>query len=224
MTATIFDNLSAPFRPDAIHWRAQTVNGKGDSALALAYMDARDVMARLDETVGPANWQDSYEETPKGRIICALSLRIDGEWITKSDGAGQTDVEGDKGALSDALKRAAVKWGIGRYLYDMPATWVACECFSEKNSKGKWVWKAWTADGKRRLQQIATKAPPPRTSEEDAGLIIVREAIESCDTQPALKDWWEKNWPGLKDAPFRDQAVALKDARKAAITLMDQRS
>lgn len=224
MTVPNFSLLTAPFRPDSIHWRAQTVNGKGDAALALAYMDARDVMARLDEVVGAANWQDRYEETPKGRILCTLSIRIDGEWIAKSDGAGETDVEGDKGALSDALKRAAVKWGIGRYLYDMPASWVPCECFEEKNSRGKWVWKAWTAEGKRKLQQIASKAPPPRTSEEDAGLSIIREQIEACDTQPNLKKWWEDNWPAIKDAPYREQAVALKDARKSAITLMDQRN
>src|ERR1700744_5012816 len=98
---TMFDKLAAPFPADAVHWRAQSVNGKGDAALALAYMDARDVMARLDEVVGPENWQDSYEETPKGRVICTLRIRVGGEWIAKSDGAGMTDVEGDKGALSD---------------------------------------------------------------------------------------------------------------------------
>ena len=224
MTASteIFDKLAAPFPADAVHWRAQSVSSKGDSALALAYMDARDVMARLDETVGPANWQDSYEETAKGRVLCTLLLRIDGEWIAKSDGAGVTDVEGDKGAVSDALKRAAVKWGIGRYLYDMPATWVGCECWPEKNSKGKWVWKAWTSEGRRKLQQIAAKAPMPRTSEEDAGLGLIRQAIEGCDTQPALKSWWEQNWPVIKSAPYRDQAVAMKDARKSAIELMDR--
>lgn len=217
----IFDKLAAPFRPDAIHWRAQSMNQAGDSAMALAYIDARDVMARLDETVGPANWQDCYEETPKGRIICTLRLRIDGEWIAKSDGAGSTDVEGDKGALSDALKRCAVKWGIGRYLYDMPTPWVDCESY-ERN--GKKHWKKWSPAGLRQLEQIGGKAIPPRTSDDDAGLTIIREQIAKCETQPALKTWWEQNWPTIKDAPYREQAVALKDQRKDAITLMDSRS
>jgi hypothetical protein len=48
-------------------------------------------------------------------------------WIWKSDGAGATDVEGEKGMLSDALKRAAVRWGVGRYLYDLKSPWVAIE-------------------------------------------------------------------------------------------------
>lgn len=133
---SIFADLSAPFPPDAIHWRAQSVSRRDDgaSALALAYIDARDVMDRLDAAVGPENWQDAYQETPNGRLICTLSIRVGEEWISKSDGAGNTDVEGDKGAISDALKRAAVKWGIGRYLYDLKDVWAPCEL----NQQGKW--------------------------------------------------------------------------------------
>lgn len=147
---TVFQKLSAPFA--TVHWRAQSMNREGTSAMALAYIDARDVMARLDDVVGPQNWRDSYVETVKGRLICTLELRIDGEWISKADGAGNTDVEGDKGAISDALKRAAVKWGIGRYLYDMETPWADCTSY-EKN--GKKMWKAWTPAGLAKLQKIA---------------------------------------------------------------------
>lgn len=153
--------LSAPFPANAIHWRAQTLKADGTSAMALAYIDARHVMRRLDDVCGPSNWQDSYTETVKGRLICTLQIRIDGEWISKSDGAGDTDVEGDKGAISDALKRAAVKWGIGRYLYDMPVTWADCESY-EKN--GKKHWKKWTPAGLAKLARVqvpATSVPAP---------------------------------------------------------------
>jgi hypothetical protein len=135
--------LFAEFEQDAVHWRAQSVTKDGDKAMALAYIDARDVMDRLDAVCGAENWQDRYEETPKGRLICTLSINIEGYWVNKSDGAGDTDVEGDKGAISDALKRAAVKWGIGRYLYDLKSPWVPCESY-EKN--GKKHWKKWTAN------------------------------------------------------------------------------
>lgn len=136
----MFDKLSAPFPVDAIHWRAQTLTRDGDKALALAYIDARDVMDRLDEVAGPANWATTYEETAKGRVLCRLSLRIDGEWIMKTDGAGDTDVEGEKGAISDALKRAAVSWGIGRYLYDLGNVWAPCESY---DASGKKRWSKW---------------------------------------------------------------------------------
>jgi hypothetical protein len=49
-----------------------------------------------------------------------------GEWIWKYDGADDTEFQATKGGLSDAFKRAAVKWGVGRYLYHLPAVWVAC--------------------------------------------------------------------------------------------------
>lgn len=125
-----FAKLKAPFPRERISWRAQHVsNGK---ALALAYIDARDVQDRLDDVVGPENWQNDFPHA-NGKTVCRIGLRIGGEWIWKSDGAGDTDVEAEKGALSDAFKRAAVKWGIGRYLYDIETPWVPCEV----NDKGK---------------------------------------------------------------------------------------
>lgn len=123
---SITDRLSAPFPPDSISWRVGSIKSDKSKGMALAFIDARDVMDRLDDVVGAANWQDRYE-FHGARTVCYLSLRIDGEWITKADGAGDSDVEAEKGAISDALKRAAVKWGIGRYLYDLVSPWVELE-------------------------------------------------------------------------------------------------
>lgn len=135
-----FKALAAPFPPSAIHWRAQTLTRDGDKALALAYLDARDVMDRLDEICGPENWKDSYIETARGRTICTLEIRTGGEWVGKSDGSGDTDVEGEKGSISGALKRAAVKWGVGRYLYDLGNVWAPCESY---DAGGKKRWRKW---------------------------------------------------------------------------------
>ena len=85
----------------------------------LAYIDARAVMKRLDDVMGIDGWQDSYKSI-ENRTICELSLKINGVWITKSDGAGDTKIEGAKGGISDSFKRAAVKFGVGRYLYYLP--------------------------------------------------------------------------------------------------------
>ena len=73
-------------------------------------------MNRLDEEVGPAYWRDEYHETALG-VVCTLSIWTDGEWVGKTDIGTDSDIEGEKGAYSDAFKRAAVKWGIGRELY-----------------------------------------------------------------------------------------------------------
>lgn len=118
---TEMEQLKAPFPVESLHWRMGKLNAKGDKALMLVYIDARDVMDRFDEVFG-SHWADDYKEV-MGRLVCTIT--IDG--ISKSDGAGDTNFEAEKGGLSDAFKRAAVKWGVGRYLYDASKynTWVA---------------------------------------------------------------------------------------------------
>jgi hypothetical protein len=98
-------------------WPASEVKSRqGPGGKQLSYIDARQVMHRLDKVLGPENWSDDYKSLD-GKTCCTLSLYIDGRWIAKSDGAGDTSIEGEKGGFSDSFKRAAVKWGIGRYLY-----------------------------------------------------------------------------------------------------------
>tara|TARA_R110000824_G_scaffold308609_2_gene496049 strand:+ start:229 stop:948 length:720 start_codon:yes stop_codon:yes gene_type:complete len=122
----IFEKLSAPFAPDQIHWRIGSTTKDKAKGMALAYIDSRDVMDRLDEVLGPQNWQSRYPHVGT-KTCCEIGIKVDSEWVWKSDGAGDTDVEGDKGAFSDSLKRAAVQFGIGRYLYGLGATWVEIE-------------------------------------------------------------------------------------------------
>lgn len=106
-----WDALADPFSPEVVKQR------KGPGGKTLDYIDARDVMDRLDEIIGPAHWQDNYAPGPAGGVLCTLSIWIDGIWVSKSDVGENTDIEAVKGGCSDAFKRAAVKWGIGRHLY-----------------------------------------------------------------------------------------------------------
>jgi len=126
----LFDQLSAPFPSEYIEWRVGSTNQEKTKGLALAYIDARAVMDRLDSVCGPGNWQARYPHA-NGKTVCEVGVRVEragsAEWIWKSDGAGDTDFEAEKGALSDAFKRAAVRWGIGRYLYDLKAPWIEIE-------------------------------------------------------------------------------------------------
>lgn len=117
--------LKEPFHPDDIEWRVQQAGSRGDKpwAKVLAYVTNRAIMERLDEICGPENWRNEYAECPGGGIMCGLSVLIGGEWVTKWDGADKTQVEATKGGLSGAMKRAAVQWGIGRYLYKLDAAW-----------------------------------------------------------------------------------------------------
>lgn len=107
---TLLKQLKNPFDPKLVKWRV------GGGSKQLAYIDARDVMKRLDDVLGANNYQ-TKQTAIDGGFICELSIKIDNEWITRSDGANNTKIEPIKGGMSSALKRAANAWGIGRYLY-----------------------------------------------------------------------------------------------------------
>jgi len=119
-----YTKLREPFAPELISWRVGARNKEQTSAIALAYIDARDVRQRLNDVCGVGGWSSEHYDCGGGKLGCKLSVKIDGEWVSKTDGAGATDVEADKGAFSDSLKRAAVSWGVGEYLYDVKNTWV----------------------------------------------------------------------------------------------------
>ncbi len=114
------------FPQEVVGWKPQAV--KDNRAMAVAYIDARDVENRLDEVVGIDHWKDDYTVLDGGNVVCTLSVRVNGEWVGKTDVGGESDQPDDgdrkKAAFSDAFKRAAVKWGIGRYLYSLPKQWV----------------------------------------------------------------------------------------------------
>lgn len=117
--AEFFDPTEVKFKPAVV---------SGNRAMALAYVDVRVIQDRLDDVLGVEGWQDDYECREDGSVICRLRLRIGGEWIQKVDVGSQSEQPdgGDrmKAAFSDALKRAAVKFGVGRYLYRLPHQWV----------------------------------------------------------------------------------------------------
>jgi hypothetical protein len=117
--------LAAPFAPEEVRFKPAVVSG--NRALALAYVDARAIQDRLDRVLGVLGWQDSYKCLEDGSVVCRLRLRLGDDWITKMD-VGSPSEQPDSGdrlkaAFSDALKRAAVKFGIGRYLYRLPQQW-----------------------------------------------------------------------------------------------------
>lgn len=121
LTHAVLKALAEPFAPNRIEWKPQKLTSDRARALAVAYIDARDVMERLDSTVG-GDWEFRWEPVDadvKGRLtIYGVSREDVGEQGDGSFGATR------KAAVSDALKRCGVQFGIGRYLYDLPAVWV----------------------------------------------------------------------------------------------------
>jgi hypothetical protein len=132
------DRLDDFFPAGDISWRLLSHKKSGDKIIArpCPFISARAVQSRLDQVVGKANWRPEIRSEPGG-VVCRLWLRVDGEWLWKEDGAAFTDVESFKGGISDAEKRAAVQWGIGRYLHalkfpSLPADLIRTERPMEK--------------------------------------------------------------------------------------------
>lgn len=124
--------LAQPFAPEDLEWRIQRAFEEKMCGLAVPYVTNRAIMNRLDDVVGMENWYNEYRPWhstgKKDAQICGISIYFENRgWVTKWDGAEDTDVEPVKGGLSDSMKRAAVHWGIGRVLYNMDAIWVDVE-------------------------------------------------------------------------------------------------
>ena len=119
--------LAMPFAAEDLEWRLQTAYEDSMKGIAVPYVTNRAIMNRLDNVVGVDRWYNEYKpwhgSGKREGQICGISIFFDERgWITKWDGAEDSDIEPVKGGLSDSMKRAAVQWGIGRVLYEMTDT------------------------------------------------------------------------------------------------------
>jgi hypothetical protein len=141
--------LRENFKPHEIEWKVGRVSTKagGCRCMAMAYIDARAIMNRLDLVLGPDRWQTLHEvvqlsDGTKTASVFTVGVSVnvadDGQpprWITKWDTAPLSAFEAIKGGFSGAFKRAAVHWGIGRSLYCLPSQWVPGKLISGSRNK-----------------------------------------------------------------------------------------
>lgn len=151
--------LAAPFKPEDIFWKPQTVNYKDNTALAVAYADPRAYVDRLNDVFGVGKWSDMYlftvtpfnkfikgkaayrdkpatedKQIPGNKVLCTATIYVP-EYSINISSTGDSDASDDNAATSaeaQAFKRAAMKLGVGRYLYELPKVTAAY-------SYGKWV-------------------------------------------------------------------------------------
>lgn len=134
--------LSDPFDAEDVEWFISATTKDKTRGLAVAFITNRAVQERLDAVCGPDGWKNEYKTLgerdiyennefagKKSSQLCGISIWSEQrkEWITKWDGAEESDIEAIKGSLSSAMKRSAVQWGIGRYLYYLDSPWVEIE-------------------------------------------------------------------------------------------------
>ncbi len=129
--------LAQPFAAEDLEWRLQRTYEEQGRGIAVPYVTNRAIQNRLDEVVGVDGWYNDYKPWhgtgKKDAQICGISIWFESRqaWITKWDGAEDSDIEPVKGGLSDSMKRAAVQWGIGRVLYNMTPMKVSIEKFGK---------------------------------------------------------------------------------------------
>jgi Rad52/22 family double-strand break repair protein len=94
---------------------------KGPGGRSFDYITARQVADRLDKVIGPGNWATSFRvlSVQEHTVECTLTVfgisKADVGYSNNPD--SENESEPLKAAYSDALKRAAVHWGIGRWLH-----------------------------------------------------------------------------------------------------------
>ena len=115
--------LKEPVPRSDIGFRIAKVDRNTRKALALPYLSSRALMDRLDDVFGIDGWFDEYEVLKNG-VTCKLSIKLNGEFITKENAAQFTNIESLNESFSDALSQTAVKFGIGRYLNNLSDIYV----------------------------------------------------------------------------------------------------
>ena len=234
--------LDEPFATGDIEWRIQQAGKSGNKiwAKVLAYVTNRAIMKRLDEVCGKAGWRNEYRDIPNnGGVECGISIKVDGEWITKWDAAENTQVEAVKGGRSGAMKRAAVQWGIGRYLYNLEEGFAIVSAerapgfhYAKSKDAGVFYWKApalpaWALPAgwgdqqpePQPMERVAEPEPPQRV-DADKVLADFSQYANTENDDVKLKSRYEETWKLLSG--FADHQAKCKDVTGIRIRELKQ--
>lgn len=174
----IMKRLQEPFLPEEIEWRVdrgqKTANG--NYVFVLAYVTNRAIMNRLDEVFGAFGWRNEFKEWKNSSQLCGISV-WDGEkneWVTKWDGSDDSNMDAVKGGISAAMKRTAVQWGIGRYLYNLDQNRVPLQargdCYTnvkvKANGKDEYIQGYWNIPKLPEWALPKGFTPPPQKPSE----------------------------------------------------------
>jgi len=227
--------LALPFAPEDLEWRLQTALEDKMRGLAVPYVTNRAIQNRLDDVVGPNNWYNDYKPWhsagKKDAQLCGIAIYFEGRgFITKWDGAEDSDIEPVKGGLSDSMKRAAVQWGIGRVLYSMDTVWVDIERHGKsyviKDSERPKLDKAYL--GMLKVLGLtpqntveAPKTEPPQGAEKSSSSVSSKVVGEKAETaaHPATSE--KKVQPGQASGRKTAPASVLGDVPSPSHTMCE---
>lgn len=254
MSDNLLKELQRPFIPEDIEWRIQSW-GKHQSgdywAQVLAYVTNRAIQNRLDDVVGPMNWQNEFKDWHGDSQLCGISIRLEDPsdtldaWVTKWDGAECTNIEAIKGGLSDAMKRAAVQWGIGRYLYKLESNFAqqisldrqsrekgwrqsnAQDKTGRAGKKDEWHKFYWLPPDLPKWALPEGHPPPPKDTgfkkpqipakpTGDPKVEILQAALKICDNMGDLQRVWESSTIDIRNLIGADYIKDLQSGNSGA--------
>ena len=201
-------------------WKVQTA--KYGKAHIVAYIDARDVQDILDEVVGAENWKDQYSVI-NGNLYCGIGIKVNDEWVTKWDVGVESSFDKEKGNSSDAFKRAAVKWGVGRFLYSLPILTLKTGIHNKKEypafDNGTIIWDKEQFNefcneiyksGQYDRTRIRTAPAKPQPKTEVKTLSQLIEEVNGAKSREELTAIWNKNKNEFKSNKKFTDAVTEK--------------
>lgn len=188
----ILEKLKVPM---PYKWRVQSFSKSGNpQATCVAYIDSRDVMDRLD-SVCEYGWQRQHTSI-KDNIYCSVGINMpDGSVMWRQDCGTESSTEKEKGESSDSFKRAAVNWGVGRFLYDFDVIRLKSNELKTGNNyphvvddAGRKVWNL-----NEHIQKLKPQNVPTNQATDDADDLWNKalEAVKTAESLPLLESHYK---------------------------------
>lgn len=224
----LLDKLSQPI---PYSWRVQSRNKDKTKAFCSAYIDARDVMRVLDEH---CVWEVQYQEIA-GFIFCGIGITIDGEQYWRWDCGQRIEDnpqdqmydQAGKSASSDAFKRAAVMWGVGRFLYDLDMVTISCDQYGNPvDQNGNRIWNLTTHINTAKGSSVSFQ----NTGTTNVTVAPITNATKTAPEPPPLdQEKYDAMVKFIAEGKYKEVEQAIKkyklnDSQKKLLTTMINQS
>ena len=197
-------------RADEIEVRPSHI--KDGKANLLLYIDSRAVVALLNETVGNMNWQSKFYEV-NGQVIGEIGIYDEDRqiWVWKGDTGSESNIEAEKGLISDVYKRVLARWGV-QELYTSPRIQIPDDGYGNSGYKvaeilynehreithlvivnrfGKEVFR-WDRERQTQPQTDLTSAPAPKATTQESSSSDGREQVIRSIKDNANKEYYKE--------------------------------
>jgi hypothetical protein len=149
LTVEDLTKLKAPFSKERLGVKVQSLNREKTRALLVLYLQHTDVQDRLEE-IDPSWCSEVLHEQTQGSVWY-VRMRMTLKGVPRENVGEGSD---PKAAYSDAIKRCAMLFGVGRYLYDSPTIWGDYD-------EGRDRFKQWTIQD---YEKYSSRKKPPEVS------------------------------------------------------------